>query len=176
MTTSTWRRRSALLVAAATILAAACGGDDDTQPATAAASAADQDTGATASATQPDDGTGESGDTGGQFGTAAFTIDGTTYEWQSSCSAVRVIDGVTQPGAILQSAGLELTTGAFMVFSMESADGSWSIDISNGETAEAWTVNDPTVSENGGTYEATGEATSTSNPTPRSFELTVSCP
>jgi len=162
-------RMAVFAVAAALQLAAGCGGDDDggapvIQPPTESDSIS------------ADDGTDTGGDTGGQFGSATFTIDGTTFQWQSSCGAVRVVDGVTQPGAIIQSAGLELSTGAFMSFSMESGEGAWAFDISNGETGERWTLATPAVSESNNQYLVTGDAFSTSNPEPRPFELSVSCP
>lgn len=159
--------RAALLVAVAATFATACGGGDDAAaPASTPAPVADPD---------PDATTAESA--GGQVGAASFTIDGTTYEWGAvSCSGVRVIDGVTQPGAVVSSGVVELTTGAFMGFTMESADGAWSFDIADGGTGESWTVTDAVVSESGGTYEATGEAFSTSDSTPRPFQLSVTCP
>ncbi len=165
--TSTWLRRSALLVAAAATLATACGGSDsDTGSAATAATASDPSLDATTA--EP---------TGGQFGTASFEIDGTTYEWDVvSCSGVRTLDGVAQPGVILSSSAFEVTTGELMGFTMEQADGEWSFDISNGDTGESWTLSDATVSESGSTYDVSGEASSTSDSTPRPFQLSVSCP
>lgn len=172
MNTSTWMRRSALLAVATAALITSCGGDDNESTATTkpASPATEASTGTPAGGDEEVD-TG-----GGQSGSASFQIDGNSFMWNASCSGIRVIDGVTQPGVILQSAGMELTTGAFLGFTMEFSDGGWDINISDGGTGESWTITNPIVSEDGSNFDVIGEAFSTSNPTPRPFALTVTCP